>query len=52
MAIKIKGVICWDVNGDEFAERLSRLDGDITFEINLPGGSVFHGITIYNAIIK
>lgn len=50
MAIKIKGVIGWDVNGDEFAERLSRLDGDITFEINSPGGSVFHGITIYNAI--
>lgn len=50
MAIKIKGVIGWDVNGDEFAERLNRLDGDITFEINSPGGSVFHGITIYNAI--
>ena len=50
MAIKIKGIIGWDVIGSEFADRLSRLDGDITFEIDSPGGSVFHGISIFNAI--
>lgn len=50
MAIKIRGIIGWDVVGGEFADRLSRLDGDVTFEIDSPGGSVFHGITIYNAI--
>lgn len=50
MAIKIKGIIGWDVNGQEFADRLSRMSGDIDFEIDSPGGSVFHGISIYNAI--
>lgn len=50
MAIKIKGVIGYDIIGTEFADRLSRLDGDVVFEIDSPGGSVFHGISIYNAI--
>lgn len=48
--IPIKGVIGWDVVGVEFAERLSRLNGDIDFEIDSPGGSVFDGISIFNAI--
>lgn len=50
MAFKIKGVIGLDVDGDDFAERLSRVSGDVEFEINSPGGSVFHGIRIFNAI--
>lgn len=50
MAIKIKGVIGADVNGQYLAEQISRLSGDIEFEIDSPGGSVFHGISIYNAI--
>lgn len=50
MSIKIKGVIGSDVRGAEFAERLSRLTGDVEFEIDSPGGSVFHGISIFNAI--
>ena len=50
MAIKIKGVIGADVNGQLLAEQISRLSGDIEFEIDSPGGSVFHGISIYNAI--
>ena len=50
MAIKIKGVIGADIDGQEFAERISRLSGDIEFEIDSPGGSVFHGISMYNAI--
>ena len=50
MAIKIKGVIGADINGQEFAERISKLSGDIEFEIDSPGGSVFHGISMYNAI--
>ena len=48
--IPIKGVIGWDVVGVEFAEKLSRLNGDIDFEIDSPGGSVFDGISIFNAI--
>lgn len=50
MAIKIKGIIGWDIDGQEFADRVSKLSGDVTFEIDSPGGSVFHGISIYNAI--
>lgn len=50
MTIPIKGVIGWDVRGIDFAERISRLNGDIDFEIDSPGGSVFDGISIYNAI--
>ena len=50
MAVKIKGVIGADINGQEFAEKISRLSGDIEFEIDSPGGSVFHGISMYNAI--
>ena len=50
MAIKIKGVLGADVNGQLLAEQISRLSGDIEFEIDSPGGSVFHGISIYNAI--
>lgn len=50
MAISIKGVIGYDVNGQEFSERLKKLTGDIEFEIDSPGGSVFHGISIFNAI--
>lgn len=52
MAFKIKGVIGVDIDGDDFAERLSRVSGDVEFEINSPGGSVFHGIRIFNAIKK
>ena len=50
MAIKIKGITGWDIDGQEFADRVSKLSGDVTFEIDSPGGSVFHGISIYNAI--
>lgn len=50
MAIKIKGVIGSDIRGAEFADRISKLSGDIEFEIDSPGGSVFHGISIFNAI--
>lgn len=51
MAIKIKGTIgVGELYGPDFADRISRLSGDIEFEIDSPGGSVFHGISIYNAI--
>lgn len=52
MAFKIRGIIGLDIDGDEFAERLSKVSGDVDFEINSPGGSVFHGIRIFNAIKK
>lgn len=50
MTIKIRGVIGYDVTGQEIADKMSRISGDVEFEIDSPGGSVFHGISIYNAI--
>lgn len=50
MALKIKGVIGWDVTGAEFSEKVSRCDGDINLEIDSPGGSVSHGLAIANAL--
>ncbi len=50
MAIKIKGVIGWDIIGTQFADMFSRLSGDITIEIDSPGGYVTDGISIFNAI--
>lgn len=48
--IRISGVIGWDVVGVRFAEMFSRLSGDVDIEIDSPGGFVFDGIAIYNAI--
>lgn len=52
MAIKIKGVIGYDVDRYVFADKLSRLSGDIEFEIDSPGGLVSAGFSIANAIRK
>lgn len=50
MAIKIKGVIGWDVIGTQIADSISRCDGDINLEIDSPGGSMSDGISIANAL--
>jgi len=50
MALKIKGVIGWDVTGAEFSEKVSRCDGDINLEIDSPGGSLSDGVAIANAL--
>lgn len=50
MAVKLKGVIGWDFDGIEMANKISSLSGDIEFEIDSPGGSVSQGISIANAI--
>lgn len=50
MALKIKGVIGWDVTGTEFSEKVSRCDGDINLEIDSPGGSLSDGVAIANAL--
>lgn len=52
MSIKIKGIIGYDVDEYVFADKLSRLSGDIEFEIDSPGGSVLAGFSIANAIRK
>ncbi len=48
--IKIIGVIGDDITAEMFTEKLESLAGDITIHIDSPGGSVFDGVSIYNAI--
>lgn len=40
----------WGVSARDIKWQLNRLSGDVEIEINSPGGSVFEGISIYNAI--
>lgn len=49
--IPIKGEIGWDVTSESIIEQMEKADGkDIVFEVASPGGSVFEGIEIFNAI--
>ncbi len=50
MAIKIKGEIGWDVFASEIERQLNFASGDIEIIIDSPGGSVFEGISIADAI--
>lgn len=51
--IKIDGEIGgWGVSSYEIQRQLDRLNGNIEVEINSPGGSVFEGISIYNAFME
>ena len=48
--IKIDGEIGWDVTSRDFKIELDSQKGDITIEISSPGGSVYQGVEIFNAI--
>ena len=48
--LKISGEIGWEVTASEIEQSLSRAEGDIVVEIDSPGGAVFEGIKIYNAL--
>lgn len=49
--IIIDGVIGgWDVNSQWFIEQINDAIDDVTIEINSIGGSVIHGVAIFNAI--
>lgn len=48
--IKIDGEIGWDTVAASIKSELSGASGDIRVEISSPGGSVFQGIEIFNAI--
>lgn len=50
MQIKIKGEIGWDVLVSDIERQLKFADGDIEILLDTPGGSVYEGISIYNAI--
>ncbi len=48
--IKIDGEIGWATTARDIKWELSRASGDIRVEISSPGGSVFQGIEIFNAL--
>lgn len=49
--IKIDGEIgYWGANAQEIKRLLNEMSGDVTVEINSPGGSVFEGVSIFNAL--
>ena len=49
--IVIDGVIGgWDVTSQEFIAELNAKKGDVLIKINSVGGSVMHGVAIFNAI--
>ena len=48
--IKIDGEIGWDINARDFKTELNLGNGDVTIEISSPGGSVYQGVEIFNAI--
>lgn len=50
MAINIKGEIGWDVFAHDVQRQLNYANGDIEIVIDSPGGSVFEGISIADAI--
>lgn len=50
MEIKIKGEIGWDVFANDIERQLRYADGDITILLDTPGGGVYEGISIFNAI--
>ncbi len=50
MKLKIIGEIGLDVTAEEFNAKLETATGDITIHLDSPGGSVFDGVSIFNAI--
>lgn len=51
MKIIIRGVIgSWDIDSQDVINQLNASEGDIEVEIDSIGGSVFHGVTIFNAL--
>ena len=48
--ILIDGEIGWDMTSSQFANELKKETGDFEIQISSGGGSVFHGISIYNQI--
>lgn len=42
----------WGVDPEQFAKDLAEMSGPVAIKINSPGGSVFGGMSIYNAIAQ
>ena len=50
MQLKIKGEIGWDVLSSDIERQLKFADGDIDVLIDTPGGWIYEGFSIYNAL--
>ncbi len=48
--IKLSGEVGWDIVAEDFSKQLDESTGDIMLHIDSPGGSVFQGVQIFNAI--
>lgn len=48
--LKINGVIGYEISSKDFNAELDKCTGDVDIEINSPGGYVYDGISIFNAI--
>lgn len=52
MVVKIKGVIGLDITAAMVEGQLNRENGDLTVELDSPGGLVSESVSIFNAIAK
>lgn len=50
--IEIHGAIGWDITADTVKQKLKWADDDVIIDIDSPGGSVFQGLSIIEAIKK
>ena len=48
--INIYGQIGMSITDEAFMQKLSKCKGNLKVHINSPGGSVFHGYAMYNAL--
>ena len=48
--IVIEGEIGWDITASDVVNKLKDMTGDITVEVSSVGGSVYQGISIFNAL--
>jgi ATP-dependent Clp endopeptidase proteolytic subunit ClpP len=42
----------WGITAQDFVDQLNPLDGPVSVYINSPGGEIFDGLTIYNALLR
>jgi len=42
----------WGITAQEFCDQLATIEGPIDLHLNSPGGEIFDGITIYNALLR
>lgn len=48
--INLHGVVGWDIDATEFAREIDNTTGDITLDLNSPGGYITAGVSIFNKI--